>query len=196
MKVAFLGSHGTGKTTLCYQLAAHLKKLDRHVDLVKEVARRCPLPLNRETTLDAQRWILHTQIASEISAVRDHDAVVCDRAVLDNYAYLVQRVGRIPALDALVSEWMKTYDTLFKVPVLMLPRFDGVRDTAPEFQGRIDTIIDTLIDEFDIDCHRLSETEPDAWLAEILNALALPLEPPQISLFRSEQDVSGLDRGE
>ena len=50
MKVAFIGTHGVGKTTLCYDLAAALKKRDLTVELVREVARECPLPINRETT--------------------------------------------------------------------------------------------------------------------------------------------------
>ena len=94
IKVAFVGTHGVGKTTLCYDLASQLKRLDCGVDLVKEVARRCPLPINEETTPDAQAWILHTQIAEEIAAVAANEVVVCDRSVLDNYAYLVARVGR------------------------------------------------------------------------------------------------------
>src|SRR5678815_4713243 len=96
LKVAFVGSHGVGKTTLCYDLASQLKRLDLGVDLVKEVARRCPLPINEETTLDAQAWILHTQMAEEIAAAATYEVVVCDRSVLDNYAYLVARVGRRP----------------------------------------------------------------------------------------------------
>ncbi|WP_309669691.1 hypothetical protein [Gemmatimonas sp.] len=68
LKVAFVGTHGVGKTTLCFDLAAQLKRLDLGVDIVKEVARRCPLPINEDTTLEAQRWILHTQIAEEIEA--------------------------------------------------------------------------------------------------------------------------------
>ena len=63
MKVAFIGSHGVGKTTLCFELAALLKKRDRIVEMVREVARFCPLPINRETTIAAQSWILHTEIA-------------------------------------------------------------------------------------------------------------------------------------
>ena len=56
MKLAFIGSHGVGKTTLCFDLASRLKRLDMDVDIVKEVARGCPLPINRETTLEAQSW--------------------------------------------------------------------------------------------------------------------------------------------
>ena len=110
MKIAFIGSHGVGKTTLCYDLASRLKRQDRAVDLVKEVARRCPLPINRDTTLEAQAWILHTQIADEIAAVAQNDIVICDRSVLDNYAYLVHQAGRRPEYDALVREWVGTYD--------------------------------------------------------------------------------------
>ena len=39
MKIAFIGSHGVGKTTLCYDLAGALKREGVHVDMVKEVAR-------------------------------------------------------------------------------------------------------------------------------------------------------------
>ena len=28
LKIAFVGTHGVGKTTLCFDLAAHLKRLD------------------------------------------------------------------------------------------------------------------------------------------------------------------------
>jgi thymidylate kinase len=116
VKIAFIGSHGIRKTTLCYDLAARLKRQDRAVDLVKEVARRCPLPINRETTLDAQAWILHTQIADEVATAAQNDIVICDRSVLDNYAYLVTSAGRLPEYDSLVRAWVTTYDRLFKVP--------------------------------------------------------------------------------
>ena len=66
MKLAFIGTHGVGKTTLCFDLAAALKRQNINVDMVKEVARLSPLPINRKTSLDAQTWILMTQVAEEI----------------------------------------------------------------------------------------------------------------------------------
>ena len=68
MKLALIGSHGVGKTTLVYGLAARLKRRDVNLEVLVEVARRCPLPLNEDTNLAAQSWILHTQIADETSA--------------------------------------------------------------------------------------------------------------------------------
>src|SRR5262249_37286882 len=154
LKIAFIGSHGVGKTTLCYDLASRLKRQDRAVDLVKEVARSCPLPINRDTTLAAQAWILHTQIAQEIAAVAQSDVVICDRSVLDNYAYLVQQSGRQREYDALVATWVGSYDHLFKVPIISAPTFDGMRDMNAEFQRQIDSTIDALAAEFGVTCHR------------------------------------------
>ncbi|MDH3497776.1 MAG: ATP-binding protein [Gemmatimonadota bacterium] len=186
MKIAFIGTHGVGKTTLCFDLASRLKRLDLGVDLVKEVARTCPLPINRDTTLEAQAWILHTQIAHEIAAAAQYEAVICDRSVLDNYAYLVHRIGRRKEYDALVREWVGTYSGLFKVPVLEAPSFDGTRDVSHTFQMEIDWVIEDLLEVFHVPCQRLDPAaDRDGWVDAVLQSMDLPLEPPQIDLFAS-----------
>lgn len=185
MKIAFIGSHGVGKTTLCFDLASRLKRQDRALDLVKEVARGCPLPINRDTTLAAQAWILHTQIAEEIAMEAAGGVVICDRSVLDNYAYLVHRVGRQPAYDALVRDWVRTYFRLFKVPIIEAPTFDGKRDTSETFQAEIDEIIDVLAAAFGVEVVALDPQDRDGWVDAVLRACGLPLHPPQIELFRA-----------
>ncbi len=191
MKIAFIGTHGVGKTTLCYDLASRLKRQDRIVELVQEVARSCPLPINRDTTEQAQAWILHTQIACELAASASGGIVVCDRSVLDNYAYFVHGAGRRPEYDALVRAWVMTYDFLFKVPIIHPPTFDGKRDTNQAFQHDIDAGIDALAAEFGVPCHRLGAHDRDGWVDTILTASGLPLQPPQIELFPG----SRLNRG-
>jgi nicotinamide riboside kinase len=183
LKLAFVGSHGVGKTTLCFDLASQLKRLDLGVELVKEVARRCPLPINEETTLDAQAWILHTQIAEEMAAAAIYEVVVCDRSVLDNYAYLVARIGRRAELDPLVGNWIRSYNALFKVPVLEAPSFDGTRAVSRSFQLEIDETIDSLISAFEVDVIPLDSLDRDGWIPTVMRTLDLPLKPPQIDLF-------------
>ncbi len=183
MKIAFIGSHGVGKTTLCFDLASRLKRLDMSVDLVKEVARACPLPINQSTTVEAQAWILHTQIAEEIATASRYPVVVCDRSVLDNYAYLVVRAGRRPEYDELVKSWVATYDGLFKVPILTPPSFDGTRDVSAVFQSDVDRTIDDLVRDMRVRVHRLDPTSRDGWVDTVLGAMGLPARPPQIDLF-------------
>lgn len=187
LKVAFVGTHGVGKTTLCFDLAAQLKRLDLGVDLVKEVARRCPLPINEDTTLDAQAWILHTQIAEEIEAASQYEVVVCDRSVLDNYAYLVARSGRQPDLEPLVRQWVRGYHALFKVPVTGAPAFDGKRAVSLTFQQQIDGIIDDLVQQLGVTVHHLDPTDRAGWTIAALQHLGLPTQPPQIDLFATRE---------
>jgi len=167
MKVAFIGTHGVGKTTLCYDLASVLKRQGIHVDIVKEVARLSPLPINRKTSLDAQTWILMTQVAEEIRSAAHHEVVVCDRSVLDNYAYMALACGRQPALERFVTHWMKTYDLLFKVPISGAASADGVRDTDEFFMRTIDELVDTLLAEKKIPFQALPPGGRPTWIETV-----------------------------
>jgi nicotinamide riboside kinase len=183
MKVAFIGTHGVGKTTLCYDLAAALKKRDLTVEIVREVARECPLPINRDTTLKAQAWILHTQIAWELQAEAKADVVFCDRAVLDNFCYMRRAFtgARDEAvLESLVRSWTGTYDALFKVPIVGDPRFDGVRDTDLAFQREIDGAIEQTLAAWEVPHVALDPARRDAWGAQVLDALLLRLKPQEL----------------
>ena len=146
MKLALIGTHGVGKTTLAFEVCALLKKAGRHVELVTEVARRSPFPVNAATTLEGQLWILHSQIAAELEAARHAGTVIADRSVLDNYCYLVNKFGRQPALEPWLASWMNTYTHLIGVP----PSADGIQpdgfrsdDTA--FQKRIHELLTELL---------------------------------------------------
>lgn len=182
-KIAFIGSHGVGKTTLCYALAARLKARDVVLDVVEEVARRCPLPINRQTTVAAQTWILHTQIADELIAESRHDMVICDRSVLDNYVYLLLAAGRQAALEGLVDNWMRSYDLLVHVPILAQPRADGLRSTDPAFQRSVD---ERLLDEVTtrgLEVLGLDSGDRSAWPEAVESAVIDRLGPAQLRLL-------------
>jgi len=165
MKLAFIGTHGVGKTTLCYDLASALKRQGLNIDMVKEVARLSPLPINRKTSLEAQLWILASQVAEEIRSTAHHEVVICDRSVLDNYAYMTFACGRQKPIERFVDYWMKSYDLLFKVPISGSAAADGVRDTDEFFMRAIDQLVDTLLAEKKIRHEKLPEGERDRWIA-------------------------------
>ena len=146
MKLALIGTHGVGKTTLAFEICSLLKKADYNVELVTEVARRSPFPVNEATTLEGQLWILHAQIAAELDAARAAN-VICDRSVLDNYCYLVNKFGRQPRLEAWLDWWMQSYTLLVGVPPLAdgIPP-DGFRSENLEFQERIHELIGEMLE--------------------------------------------------
>jgi nicotinamide riboside kinase len=167
VKIAFIGTHGVGKTTLCYDLAGALKRGGVAVDMVKEVARLSPLPINRKTSMDAQTWILMTQVAEEIRSKVGNDVVVCDRSAIDNYAYMVLACGRQKPFERFVAHWMKTYDLLFKVPIFGSAAADGVRDTDEFFMRSIDGLVDKLLLEMRIAHEVLPAGDRALWIEHV-----------------------------
>ncbi|MHB8524665.1 MAG: AAA family ATPase [Candidatus Acidiferrales bacterium] len=148
MKLALIGTHGVGKTTLAYEICSRMKKAGENVELVAEVARRSPFPVNAATTLEGQLWILHAQIAAELDASRSAANVVCDRSVLDNYCYLVNKFGRQGQLEGWLAWWMQTYDLLAGVPPLAEEiQPDGFRSEDRAFQRRIHTLLNDLLND-------------------------------------------------
>jgi nicotinamide riboside kinase len=172
LKVAFIGAHGVGKTTLCYDLAARLKRQGIDADIVKEVARLSPLPINQQTSVHAQTWILMTQVAEEIRSAAFHPVVVCDRSVLDNYAYLTRACGRHPDIERFVDYWLTTYDVLFKVPVYGAASPDGVRDVDQRFIHDIDRLVDELLHEKRLGHVRLDPSRREGWMDLVRQVLA------------------------
>ena len=183
LKLGFIGTHGVGKTTLCYGLAARLKARDVVLDIVHEVARRCPLPINERTSLAAQSWILHTQVGDELVASARHPVVLCDRSVLDNYVYLLLSAGKQHGLEALVSWWLSTYDLLVYVPIVDGPRPDGMRSTDPAFQRAVDERLLRELDQRGVPALRLDSAARESWLDVVETEVFARLDDAQLPLL-------------
>lgn len=186
VKLALIGTHGVGKTTLAYDVCALLKKQGHNVELVTEVARRSPFAVNEATTLEGQLWILHAQIAAELEAAHRGPYVLCDRSVLDNYCYLVNKCGRQPELERWLERWLETYDLLVGVPLVRESIYaegfrqpalnDGFRACDRAFQQRIDALLKELLTEppFEHFAERvlwLDGIRQSQWAGTVLEAL-------------------------
>ena len=182
-KVAFIGSHGVGKTTLCYGLAAGLKSRDVTLEVVREVARRSPLPINQSTSVASQAWILHTQIAEELAADAHNGTVICDRSVLDNYVYMLVAAGPQVPLEPLVNHWMTTYDLLLHVPIIDAPSADGIRALDPAFQRAIDNRLLSEVKRRKLPVEYLDGSTRDDWLGTAVTSVLDRLKPPQLQLL-------------
>ena len=185
MKLALIGTHGVGKTTLAYEICSLLKKADQNVELVTEVARRSSFPVNEATTLDGQLWILHAQIAAELDAAARAPHVICDRSVLDNYCYLVNKFGRQQQLEHWLEWWMGTYSLLVGVPPLAdgIPP-DGFRSENLEFQQRVHDLLAELLDgapfsRFQERVLWLERKQRRVWGEMIFSAVAPQLRSPE-----------------
>lgn len=137
-KIAVTGTHGTGKTTLAFQLAVEYKKMGHNVKIVQEVARSCPFPLNKDMTKDTALWIYHAHMVKELEAARTHDVVICDRTFYDSFVYA--KCNRIDLGELpwnLKLDLGNHYDQIFFVQPDMAIKEDGVRSVDYDFQQKV-----------------------------------------------------------
>ena len=186
-KIAFIGTHGVGKTVLTFSIASRLRAMSVDADVVHENSRRSPFPINEGTTLDSQMWILASQWQAELEATRRCRLVVCDRAVLDNYAYLQRGCGDREELLPFLRSWIRTYDALFWVPIVDDHIVaDTARATSHPFQREIHDRIAVLVREWGVE-DRVIELghDRDGHRPAVLEALRQRrlVPPEQRSLF-------------
>ncbi len=152
MKIAIVGTHGIGKTTLAYQIAAEAKKKGRNALVINEIARRCPFPLNDKQVPEGAEWIISTQISHELSAKANKtEYIICDRSAYDPICYMKASKhdkSSYRSAKLYASEWLKTYDKVFLVvPDTKKLAPDGFRCTDINFQELVN---DQFMQEFQI----------------------------------------------
>jgi hypothetical protein len=159
MKIAFIGSHGVGKTGLAWTLAGYLKKEGHSVELLPEAVRIIAdrgEKINESGTEKAQNLILKKQMQFEENYSVKYDIIVCDRAVIDNFIYLLRILKhkkmkksefgkKIKLYEKLIKDHLKKspYDYIFYVPVVSknFNKNDAYRSKSIEFRNEIDSML-------------------------------------------------------
>ncbi len=152
LKICCIGTHGTGKTTLSYQQAAHYKTAGKNVKLINETARSCPFSLNLQFNSYGAMWIIHTHIKKELEAIaRQADIIISDRSPIDSVMY-ANATGctfgcQMQNLCRLADDWMQTYDTIFYIrPDGNYAVPDGIRSTDEQFRKKVEDVFDDWIE--------------------------------------------------
>ena len=151
MKIAFSGTHGTGKTTRTLTKAVEAKKKypGKVVRTLNEVAADCPFGINDEATASSQIWIFSQQIRGELEQMANADILICDRTIADTLAYseYFGFTHLAESLQSIVGYWLHTYNEIY----LLSPQTnefwfdDGVRQATDSlYRHRIHDILCAL----------------------------------------------------
>ncbi len=158
-KLAFIGPHGTGKTTLVHELTFDLKKRGVNVFPLEEVARTSPLPINENSVPKTQLWMITKQISKEIEKENFYETIVCDRSILDSYCYHNYFFGEEKSWEPLIKDYLGTYDEIILVPIREgYLKNDGVRSTSKDFQKGINELFLKNLEKFQINYVNFSES--------------------------------------
>ena len=135
MRIAIIGSHGVGKTTLSIKLSNHFG-FARIPDIVRE-AHEKKFVVNEETPPESQFWILSKQIELERNTP---ESWIADKTLFDNIIYgnviLKDQKVKDVISDIVIKE--ARYDVMLYLPIEFAIADDGLRSLNSEFQAQID----------------------------------------------------------
>ena len=167
-KIGLISTHGTGKTTLAYEVASQLKKRGFKVKVITEVAGEAfeeGVPINDDTNISAQLHILLRHMTEELKAeARKYEIIVCDRSVFDNWIYLERKCGYHQFIIDWIREYAKKfpYDALYKIPIIGgEPTKDGIRATDKDFQEDIFERLSKFLDYMQIKHTKLPDPQTE-----------------------------------
>lgn len=177
MKIAIIGTHSTGKTTLVQKLKNKLKELGKEVVIIQEHSRNCPFPINEGTTIDAQKWIMQNQIDKELEIDHSDKIMITDRATVDNFAYLHRVADEATSreYEKIAFDHSHTYDLIFKTQKLDIAAVaDGIRTTDEEFRNLIDNLINHFLQKNQVNYIPLqATTDYEVHVGDILERIRI-----------------------
>jgi nicotinamide riboside kinase len=161
VKIAFVGSFSTGKTTL-----ANLFAREWDYPLLPEVARQVVelgFPLDQSATAETETLIFLKQLRAEMS----HERFVADRSIYDVLAYadwVMEHQDRTrkenhlwyESREIAMFDLRARYDHVFYLPIEFPIVLDGLRPDDTGFQADIDRRIRTLLETADVSFHTLT----------------------------------------
>ncbi len=135
MKIAIVGAHGVGKTSLSERLAEALR-IKNIPDVAIEAFKK-GFPINENTPAETQFWLFSRQLELERNFA---DHWIADKCLIDYsvYADIIFSDFRIKELLAEMVRRNLSYDFVFYLPIEFPLEDNGIRSLDPEFQRIID----------------------------------------------------------
>ena len=161
MKLAFSGSHSTGKSTLLREIETiHGAK---HIVTIKDIARgviKRGFPLEKNSTVDSFVNYIKDQLRAEREIERvDFDLLISDRTVIDAYGYAtVNRDLPRPHIPDYFIDMLREvaireasfYDLFVYFPVEFPMVEDPVRPVDPTYREAVGFAIKDALESFGI----------------------------------------------
>ena len=128
MKIALVGAHGSGKSTIISSVYSELKKDNVRVSLAPEVARSSLFLAAKEITPKMQMDLFGRQISSEMTNSRNCDILLCDRSLFDILMYTKiffqdddEAKLYVQSMSSFCKYYSITYDHIFLTTKLYPP---------------------------------------------------------------------------
>lgn len=161
MKIALIGAHSVGKSTLVEQFLKEWPMYKRPEKTYRDIIKEKNLNINMQGDKESQRAILNALVDEvQLASTSDDAHIIFDRCPVDNMAYTLWHYAK--DTEGFTSEFvmdckniaalsLKHIDLIFYVParkeIPITPR-EG-RETDETFREEIDNIFDSLINSYE-----------------------------------------------
>lgn len=159
MKIAIVGAHGSGKSTIISSVYSQLKKNNSRVFVAPEVARSSLFLAANEKTPKMQMDLFGRQISSEMTNSRNCDLLLCDRSVFDILMYTrlffednKEAIMYSKSMSLFCKDYASTYDHVFLTSKHYSPNSvkDDIRPEDENLQKEADEKLKYILDEFSV----------------------------------------------
>lgn len=152
-KVLITGAFSTGKTTLAQKVCGLLP--GKEPFFISDVARSCPLPLNKIQTFSSTIWLVGEQIKRESEfEYTQNDLCICDRGIPDIWSHSVFAMHYVDepttlerSLTAFLDEWIRTYEKIYlsEIDPFLPIQQDNLRDNDLAYRQILENILKELL---------------------------------------------------
>jgi len=161
MKIAFIGPHCSGKSTLIEEFIKKWPMYKKPNKTYRDIIAEQKLDINKSGTKESQKIILNALVDEVQDAIKDgEEFLVFDRCVIDNIAYSLWHYGKntegftsefIIDCQTLAALTLKSFDVIFFVPArkeIPLTVREN-RETDEVFQEEIDNLFRALVNSYE-----------------------------------------------
>lgn len=160
MRIAIIGAHATGKTTLIEEFLKQWPMYKRPEKTYRDFIKEQKLEINKQGTKESQKAILNALVDEvQLASTSDDKHIIFDRCTVDNIAYTLWHYAKdTSGFDAefvidsktIAALSLKHLDVIFYLPVRKeIPITEKEnRETDETFREEIDNIYDSLVESY------------------------------------------------
>ena len=190
MRIALIGAHNTGKSTLIENFLKQWPMYKRPEKTYRDIITEQNIKLNKEGDKESQKAILYALVDEvQLASANEDKYVIFDRCTVDNIAYTLWHYAKdtpgfsvefVIDCKAIAALSLKLIDVIFYLPVRkeipITPR-EG-RETDEMYREEIDNLYDSLVESYEKntgaffpleDCPAVIRLEgpPDMWIPQM-----------------------------
>lgn len=190
MRIALIGAHNTGKSTLVENFLKQWPMYKRPEKTYRDIIKEQNLNINKQGDKISQKAILNALVDEiQLASATGDKHIIFDRCTVDNIAYSLWHYAKdtpgfnmefIIDCKTIAALSLKHLDVIFYLPVrkeIPITAREG-RESDPVFREEIDNLFDSLVESYEKgtnaffpseDCPAVIRLEgpPDMWIPQM-----------------------------